>query len=97
MEVTDLKKLSPKKGAEVFYEAEEFSERLIELPPGGEMPSCEEDNYVSFYVISGKAVVSVDDEETDLQEGECLTTEPATMGMETEEGVRILGIQVEKG
>lgn len=54
-------------------------------------------HYVSFYVISGNAVVSVDDEKTDLQEGECMITEPATMGMETEDGVRILGIQVEKG
>ncbi len=94
MEVTNLKKLSPGKGAEVFYKAEEFSERLIELPAGGEIPPCEEDNYVSFYVISGKAVVSVDDEKTELQEGECLTTEPATMGMKTEDGVMILGIQV---
>ncbi|MBS3814570.1 cupin domain-containing protein [Candidatus Bipolaricaulota bacterium] len=96
MEVTDLKKLSPKKRAEVFYEAEEFSERLIELPPGGKIPPCVMDTYVSFYVISGKAVVSVDDKKTDLQEGECMITEPATLEMKTEKGVKTLGIQVEK-
>ncbi len=96
MEVTDLKKLSPEKGAEVFYEAEEFSERLIELPPGGKIPPCDMDTYVSFYVISGEAVVSIDDEKTNLQGGECLITKPATLEMETKNGVRILGIQVEK-
>ncbi|MFP4202202.1 MAG: cupin domain-containing protein [Candidatus Acetothermia bacterium] len=94
MEVTDLKKLSPEKGAEVFYETEEFSGRLIELPPGGKIPPCDMDTYVSFYVISGKAIVSVDDEETELQEGECMITEPGTLEMETKDGVRILGVQV---
>lgn len=96
MKVMDVDKLEPQKGAEVFYETEEFSGRIIELPPEGNIPPCEMDTYVMFYVIAGEAVVSVDDEETRLSQGMCMVTEPATLSMETQEGVRILGVQVVK-
>ncbi|MCF7891034.1 hypothetical protein K9M78_07435 [Candidatus Bipolaricaulota bacterium] len=97
MKVLDLEELEPEEGAEVFYEAEEFSGRVIELPTGGSMPPCEMDSYVIFYVIAGEATVSVDEEETGLSRGRCMITEPATLSLETEEGVRILGVQVAKG
>jgi quercetin dioxygenase-like cupin family protein len=96
MKVVDLKELDPDDGSEVFYEAEEFSGRVIELPPGGSMPPCEMDSYVMFYVITGEATVTVDEEEARLQEGTSMITKPATLAMETEEGVRILGVQVAK-
>lgn len=96
MKVIDLEKLEPNEGAEVFYETDEFTGRVIELPPGGSMPPCEMDSYVMFYVIEGEAVVTVDEEETRLQESSNMITEPATLSMETEEGVRILGVQVVK-
>ncbi len=70
---------------------------MIELPPGGSMPPCEMDSYVLFYVIAGETTVTVDEEETELREGMSMITEPATLAMETEEGVRTLGVQVAKG
>ncbi len=98
MKVFNLEELKPEEGSEVFYEVEEFSGRVIELPPGGSiMPPCEMDSYVMFYVISGEATVTVDEEEARLREGMSMITEPATLAMDTEEGVRILGVQVAKG
>lgn len=82
------------RGKNVFYKAKEFKARIIELPPGGEMPKCEMDSYVIFYVVQGAAEVRVDEEKANLEKGKCLITEPATLSMKTEEGVKIMGIQV---
>lgn len=94
MKVTNLEDFEPEEASEVFYEVEEFSGRVIELPPGGSMPPCEMDSYVLFYVISGETEVTVGEDKTILHEGSSVVTEPATLSMETGEGVRILGVQV---
>ena len=80
----------------VFYKAKEFKARIIELPPGGEMPTCEMLSYVIFYVIKGTAEAKVNQEKIILKEGQCLITEPATLSMKTQEGVKIMGIQIMK-
>lgn len=94
MKVLDLEELKPEENSEVFYEVEEFSGRVVELPPGGNMPPCEMDSYVMFYAIAGEATVTVDGEEARLQKGTSMVTGPATLSLETEKGVRILGVQV---
>lgn len=100
MKVFDLNKIaaSPYEQREknVFYQAKEFKTRIIELPPGGEMPICEMVSHVIFYVLNGEARVTVNSETVDLKEKQCLITEPATLSMTTEKGVRLLGIQVTK-
>jgi len=80
----------------VFYKAKEFKARIIELPPGGEMPTCEMLSYVIFYVIKGTAEANVNQEKIILKEGQCLITEPATLSMKTQEGVKMMGIQIMK-
>ena len=80
----------------VFYKAEEFKARVIELPPGGEMPTCEMVSYVVFYVLGGEAEVKVGQEKATIKEGQCLITEPATLSMKTGNGVKIMGIQIVK-
>lgn len=80
----------------VFYKAKEFKTRIIELPPGGEMPTCEMASYVVFYVIRGTAEVEVNQQKTILKEGQCLITEPATLTMKTQNGVKMMGIQIMK-
>lgn len=97
MKVLDLEKLEPEEGSEVFYEIEEFSGMVIDLPTGGSMSPCEMDSYELFYVIAGGVEVPVDEETTKLQQGSCIVTEPATLSMYTEEGVRVLGVQVARG
>lgn len=80
----------------IFYKAKEFKARIIELPPGGEMPTCEMISYVIFYVIEGEAEVNVNQEKTNIKEGQCLITNPATLSMRTKDGVKIMGMQVMK-
>ena len=80
----------------IFYKAKEFKARIIELPPGGEMPTCEMTSYIIFYVIEGAAEVNVNQEKADIKEGQCLITNPAALSMRTNDGVKIMGIQVVK-
>lgn len=80
----------------VFYQTKEFKTRIIELPPGGEMPTCEMASHVIFYVLRGEAKVTVNSETVDLKEKQCLITEPATLSMTTEKGASLMGIQVIK-
>jgi quercetin dioxygenase-like cupin family protein len=78
----------------VFYQTPQFKARIIELPDGGGMPSCEMASHVLFYVVRGEAEVQVNEEVAAMREGQCLVTEPATISMKTKGGVRILGIQI---
>ena len=100
MQVFDLKAMKAypyeERDKNVFYKAEEFKARIIELPAGGEMPTCEMASYVIFYVIEGAAEVRVNQEIINIKEGQCLITEPATLSMRTNDGAKIMGIQVVK-
>ncbi|MBE3128500.1 MAG: hypothetical protein IMZ60_02350 [Actinobacteria bacterium] len=80
----------------VFYKAKEFKARIIELPPGGEMPTCEMLSYVIFYVLKGTAKAKVNQEKIILKEGQCLISEPAILSMKTQDGVKMMGIQIMK-
>ena len=80
----------------VFYKDKQFKTRIIELPPDGEMPTCEMLSYVIFYVIKGTVEVRVNQEKTILKEGQCLIVEPATLSMKTQNGVKMIGIQIMK-
>ena len=78
----------------VFYQTDEFKARIIELPPGGQMPNCEMTSHVIFYVLDGEVKVTVNSETEALSEKHCLISEPATISMITESGARLMGIQV---
>jgi len=80
----------------VFYQTDEFKARIIELPPGGQMPTCEMASHVIFFVLDGEVKVTVNSETAVLKEKHCLISEPATISMITESGARLLGIQVIK-
>jgi len=100
MKIFDLKTMQSypyeERDKNVFYKAKEFKTRIIELPSGGEMPTCEMKSYVIFYVVSGMAEVSVNGEIANLEKDQCLITEPATLSMKTNDGVKIMAIQIEK-
>ena len=101
IQVFDLKAMKAypyeERDRNVFYKTREFKARIIELPAGGEMPTCEMASYVIFYVIEGAAEVRVNQEIINIKEGQCLITEPATLSIRTNDGVKIMGIQVVKG
>jgi quercetin dioxygenase-like cupin family protein len=100
MQVFDLKEMKSfayeERDKNVFYKTEEFKVRFIEIPPGGKMPSCEMASYVIFNIIEGSVEVQVNQKNTAIKEGQCLITAPATMSMKTEDGVKIMGIQIER-
>ncbi len=100
MKVYDLKTMQSypyeERGKNVFYKAKEFKARIIELSAGEEMPTCEMESHVIFYVVNGKAKVSVNEETANIETGQCLITEPATLSMKTTDGVKIMGIQIDK-
>jgi len=80
----------------VFYQTKEFKTRIIELPPGGQIPTCEIVSHVIFYALDGEARVTVNSESVILQKNQCLITEPATISMQTDNGIKIMGIQIAK-
>lgn len=100
MQVFDIKAMAvhpyEERDRNIFYKAKEFKARIIELPAGGEMPTCEMTSHVIFYFIEGAAEVMVNQEKVSIKEGQCLITEPATLSMKTNDGVKIMGIQVVK-
>lgn len=98
MKVFDLNEMTAfpyeQRDKNVFYQTREFKTRIIELPPGGQMPTCEMAYHVIFHVLNGEARVTVNSETVELKEKQCLITEPATISMITEKGVRLMGIQI---
>lgn len=78
----------------VFYQVPEFKMRIIELRPGGELPECQMQDHVVFYVLCGEADVIVDGEVSTLVEGQCLVSLPAKFKMTSRKGVRVMGIQI---
>ena len=100
MKVFDLKTMKAypyeERQKNVFYQIEEFKTILVELPPGGEIPICEMIPHVIFTVIEGAVEITVNGKKVMLQSGQCLITEPATLSMQSDTGVRLMGTQIFK-
>jgi mannose-6-phosphate isomerase-like protein (cupin superfamily) len=100
MKIFDLSEMTAApyelRGRNVFYQANEFKTRIIELPAGGQIPYCEMASYVIFYVLDGEVKVTVNTELVSLKKNQCLITEPSTFSMQTDNGVKIMGIQIAK-
>ena len=78
----------------VFYQTENAKARLIELPPGGELPTCVMKEDVLFVVLSGRVNISVGSETHTLAQGQCLVSGPGTFSMTADTPVRLLGVQI---
>ena len=100
MKVFDLNEMTAapyeQRGKNVFYQAKEFKTRIIELPPGGQMPTCEMASHVIFYSLDGEAKVTVNSESVILKKNQCLIAEPGTFSIQTDNGIKIMGIQITK-
>jgi quercetin dioxygenase-like cupin family protein len=98
MQVFDLLKMAAfshdQREKNVFCQAPEFKTRIIELGPGGGMPACQMAHIVLFLVLRGQVTVTADSDAAVLTEGQCLVTDPATVSMQSEEGARLVGIQI---
>lgn len=80
----------------IFYSTDEFKTRVIELSIGGQIPPCTMSSYVMYIVINGSVEVQVNEQKVELSEGRCLITEPATLSMKTNTGVKMIGVQIAK-
>lgn len=78
----------------VFYQVPEFKMRIIQLPPGGALPDCQMREHVIFFVLSGSATILIDGETSSLTQGQCLVSPPASFRMTSQDGVKIMGIQI---
>jgi mannose-6-phosphate isomerase-like protein (cupin superfamily) len=100
MEIFDLNKMQSfpykQRDKNVFYLTEEFKTRIINLHAGEEIPECEMASYVIYLVLQGEAIVTVNSEESVIDAGKCLISEPAVLSLKTKNGVRIMGIQINK-
>ncbi|MDD5500599.1 MAG: hypothetical protein PHH57_02805 [Candidatus Omnitrophica bacterium] len=100
MQVFDLNEMKAfpyeQREGNVFYQSKEFKTRIIELPPSGQMPTCEMESHVIFYGLDGEVRVTVNSETVVLKDKHCLITEPATISMITEKGAKLMGIQIAK-
>ena len=98
MRIFDLRAMTPhpydEREKNVFCQTPQFKARIIELPAKGSMPTCEMASHVLFYIVQGEAEVKVNQEVATIKQGQCLISEPATLSMKTEDGVKILGIQI---
>ena len=98
MQVVDLKAMISypyeEREKNIVYNVEEFKVRIIKLPAGGKMPNCEMSSYVIFYVIEGTVDVTVNQEKTTINEGQCLISEPATISIRSIDGAKLMGIQI---
>ena len=101
MKIFDLNKIQSfsyeQRDKNVFYLTKEFKARIINLQAGEEIPECKMTSYVIFLVLQGEAIVAVNSEESVIDAGKCLISEPvALLSLKTKNGVRIMGIQINK-
>jgi quercetin dioxygenase-like cupin family protein len=78
----------------VFYQNDLFKTRVIDLKAGQKIPDCQMDCYVMFYVVKGEVLVRKNNESAILKENQVFITKPALLSMETENGARLMGVQI---
>jgi len=100
MKIFDLYKMRSfpyeERDKNVFYHSKEFKTRIISLSAGEEMPKCEMASYVIFLILQGEAIVTVNSKDSVIDAGKCLISEPAVLSLKTKNGVKIMGIQINK-
>ncbi|MBS3742452.1 MAG: hypothetical protein KGY75_08180 [Candidatus Cloacimonetes bacterium] len=79
----------------VLVEKDEYKTRIIELSQGESIPDCKMNMHVLFIVLKGEVVISLDGVEHKVSQGQALITENTTVNMKTDQGVKILGIQIQ--
>ena len=98
MEIFDLKNIKKGPNKEqmsiLLFEKDGVKLRTIIIGSGEKIPTCDMTYRVIFHVVLGSVEITVNDEVHNLQEGFCLTTEPAKISMRSEKGSRLLGIQI---
>jgi quercetin dioxygenase-like cupin family protein len=101
MEIFDLNDILvhpfEERDGNVLFQNETFKVRLIQLEAGGEIPPCAMAMNVIFCVLRGKGIITVNDKTNQVKPHSLIITPPATISMKSDEGMRVLGIQIVGG
>src|SRR4030042_6490304 len=81
----------------VLFQHETFKVRLIQLEAGGEIPPCAMAMNVIFCVLQGKGIITVNGQSNQAKPHSLIITPPAKISMKTDEGMKVLGIQIVGG
>ena len=87
-------KFHPEKDKNVLAENNKFKIRNIELECGEQIPECNMENWVLFYVRKGKGKIFINKKETIMAKESLVFTEPAMVSIKAKEAMKILGIIV---
>jgi len=81
----------------VLFHSGAFKVRLIQLEAGGEIPPCAMAMNVIFCVLQGKGIITINGQSNQAKPHSLIITPPATISMKTDEGMKVLGIQIVGG
>jgi quercetin dioxygenase-like cupin family protein len=81
----------------VIFQHETFKVRLIQLKAGGHIPPCAMAMNVIFCVLHGKGIITVNEKANEVRLHSLIVAPPATISMMSDEGMRVLGIQIVGG
>src|SRR4030065_989772 len=81
----------------VLFQSGIFKVRLIQVEAGGEIPPCAMAMNVIFCVLQGEGVITVNESSNQVKSHSLIITSPATVSMKSDEGMRVLGIQIVGG
>jgi mannose-6-phosphate isomerase-like protein (cupin superfamily) len=84
------------RGKNVLFQAETFKIRMIQVEAGGEIPPCAMQMNVIFCILEGSGVITVDGEPVQVRPHVLMVTPPATISMKSEDGMRVLGVQIDE-
>jgi len=101
MEILDLNDLSvypfEERDKNVLFQSGTTKVRLIQLDAGGEIPPCAMAMNVIFCVLQGKGIITVNEKSNQVKPHSLIITPPTTISMKSDEGMRVLGIQIVGG
>ena len=78
----------------VLFQSGTFKVRLIRLEAGGEIPPCTMAMDVIFCILQGKGLITVNEQSNQVKPHSLIVAPPVTISMKSDEGMRLLGIQI---
>jgi hypothetical protein len=81
----------------VLFQSETFKVRLIQIGSGGEISPCAMATNVLFCVLQGEGVITVSESSNQVKSHSLIIRSLATVSMKSDEGMRVLGIQIVGG
>ena len=101
MEIFDLNDsnvyLFEERDKNVLFQSGIFKVRLIQVEAGGEIPPCAMAMNVIFCVLQGNGIISVNGKSNQVKPHSLIIAPPATISMKSNEGMKLLGIQIVGG